>query len=425
MSIKRITANTIYQLLGKLFSMSVTVLATIIITRIYGKQGFGEFNLMQNIPALFYIIADFGLNAIATREISKSNSPSATTSNYISNVLVIRVVMSLILMALVCVSVVFFPYSFSLKLGIMLGSLTILTQALYATTNIIYQTKHRYDLSTLSYIFGSIYILGSLLLFSYYKVSIAWVNFSYVIGGFITFGVNLAIVKKLGINLMSRFSLDTKLIKTLLIDSMPLGLMFLFSQINFKADSIMLSVLSLPKWLTYNNTESVAIYGLPYKIFEVFLVVPTFFMNSAYPTLVTHMTQGKNKLKQTFWRIMIALFFAGMVTGLCGALLSPVIIKILGGNQFSDSILVLQILLLGVVIFYLTQPISWLIVTLGAQKNLPIIYLVSAVFNVGANLIFIQKYSFYASAVITLLSEFLVLILLILTSLQVWKSKYA
>jgi len=96
-------------------------------------------------------------------------------------------------------------------------------------------------------------------------------------------------------------------------------------------------------------------------------------------------------------------------------------IKYLGGSDFVQSILVLRILMIGLFIYYLTQPVAWLIVTLGKQKYLPVIYLISAVFNLIMNYVFIQKFSFYASAVITHLSEFIILILLIITALHILK----
>ena len=90
---KKIAANTLYQLIGKVVSMSITILATIIVTRAYGREGFGEFSLMQNFPALFFIIVDFGINAIATREISQNWEKSV---KYFANVLFLRVVMSFV-----------------------------------------------------------------------------------------------------------------------------------------------------------------------------------------------------------------------------------------------------------------------------------------------------------------------------------------
>ena len=85
----------------------------------------------------------------------------------------------------------------------------------------------------------------------------------------------------------------------------------------------------------------------------------------------------------------------------------------------------MRILIIPIVIFYLTAPLSWLVVTLGYQKFLPWVYAVSATFNIIANFIFIPQYSFYAASVITVISELIVLVLLIFTARKSWKLKYA
>ena len=194
---------------------------------------------------------------------------------------------------------------------------------------------------------------------------------------------------------------------------------------NFKEDEILLSVLRLPAKYGLNNTESVAVYSLPYKIFEVALVVPTYFMNSIYPVMVRHLAEGKEKMLKTLKSTMLVLFGAGILCGIVGIIFSPLMIQILGGSEFSQSILVLRILLGGLVVYYLTQPISWLIVTLEKQVFLPYVYAVAAAFNLIINLIFIPKYSFYGAAIMTHASEVLVLILLVIFARKAWNLYYA
>jgi len=416
---KKIASNTIYQIIGKIFSLSITILTTLIITRFYGREGYGAFSLMQNWPALFFIIVDFGINAIATRELSKDFS---NANKVIGNIFLIRVLLSLFFILILGIGLAFFPYSSDLIFGIRLGLVIILTQSLFTTTNIIFQVKLRYDYATLGYIFGYVAILGMVLVFSLLKFNVMWVNFSYVIGGFITFLVNIRFLNKLGV--YPDLTLDKRICKELLVESLPLGIMFIFSQINFRSDSILLSVLPIPEKYGLNNTESVAVYSLPYKIFDVALVVPTFFMNSVYPVLVRHMQEGKERLKDTFLKSMKFLFLSGIGCGILGFVFSPLAINFLGGSEFTQSILVLRILVSGLVLYYLTQPIAWLVVTLGKQKYLPYIYFVSTLINVGSNLYFIPRYSFYASSVITHVSEFSILIMLILSARKAWKDKY-
>src|SRR3990167_3130755 len=416
----KIASNTIYQVVGKVVSMSVTILATILGVKAYGRESYGEFNLMQTFPALFFVIVDFGLNAIATRDLAGDWSKA---EKYLGNILLLRTGLALLIMLITAVSLIFFPYSPALKLGIYLSLFLILTQALYATTNVVFQVKLRYDLSTIGYVTGSIIILLSVLLLTYFRAPVMWVNFSYVVGGLVTFVINVFYIKRLGVRV--KFAYDKDLVRFLFIQSLPLGLMFIFSQVNFKVDSIFISILNLPARYGLNNTESVGVYGLPYKVFEVSLVVPTFFMNAAYPVLVRHMNEGEVRLKNTFFKSITILASMGISASILGIILAPLAIEILGGSQFSQSVEVLKILFLGLVVFYLTQPLSWLIVTLGRQKFLPYIYLVSAVFNVSANIYFIPRYSFYASSVITWISELLILFMLLFFTHKAWKEKYA
>ncbi len=417
---RKILSNTVYQVIGKFISMSVTLFATVVITRVYGREGYGMFNLMQTWPALFFIIVDFGINAIATKELSTDWSKA---QKYFSNILVFRMLFSLLVMLVVGVAVIFFPYISFIKIGIYLSLFLIMTQALYATVNIIFQVKLRYDLSTYGYIFGSLVLLLLVIIFSSLRLNIIWISFSYVLGGIAVFIANMFFVKRLGVGF--RFEFDSGLIKHLFAQSLPLGLMFIFSQVNFKVDSILLSAMDLPKDMGLNNTESVAVYGLSYKIFEVLLVVPTFFMNAVYPVLIRHMNEGKDRLKNTFFKVLSFISIAGTGIGLITYFASPIVIQLLAGISFSYSVDILKIFSTGLVLFYMTQPLSWLIVTLGGQRYLPYVYMISAVFNVFANIAIIPIYSFFGSSIVTLLSEFLILIMLMYIARRVWKQCYA
>ena len=420
----KIASNTIYQLIGKVFSMAITVLGTVIITRTYGLSGYGEFSLMQIWPALFFIIVDFGINAIATRELSKDFSKAG---EYFGNILLIRVVLALFFVVLLNI-VLFIPglsslYSQGLILGIRLSLFLILLHALTTSANIIFQTKLRYDLSTISLVFGYVVILVWLLVTTKLKLPVEWVNFGYVIGGIVTFVSSYVFVLRLGVKVT--FKVKSTLWKYLFVQSLPLGVMFVFSQLNFREDAILLSILKLPREFGLDNTQSAGIYNLPYKIFEVSLVIPTFFMNAVYPVMVQKFEEGREALKSVLKKTMYLLFAGGVLSALVGVIFSKWVINLLGGAEFSQSVLVLQILLGGLVFYYLTSPLSWLLLTLEKQKVLPFIYLFVAILNLALNLIFIPRYSFYAAAVLTHVSELLVLIILGYAALKYWKEHYA
>jgi len=58
-TLKLVASNTIFQLISKVITMTITFGLTILISREYGSYGYGLFTLFQSFPVLFYMIADF------------------------------------------------------------------------------------------------------------------------------------------------------------------------------------------------------------------------------------------------------------------------------------------------------------------------------------------------------------------------------
>jgi O-antigen/teichoic acid export membrane protein len=412
-------SNTFFQLFGKVVSMSITMLTTILIARSYGVEGYGYFNLMQSIPALFFIIVDFGFNAVALRELEKRPE---SAQKYFFNILVMRVLFSALIIILTSLAVyAFFPYPADLKFGIYLSLFLVLTHALYASGNLIFQFKLRYDYSTLGYISGAFLVLILSLCLIYFRANIIWVNFTYFLGGVTTFFVSLRYLSKLGIRLGNKDLIDFSLWKSLFMASLPLGLTFLFSQVNFRADTLLLSKLSLPQEFGFNNVETVAVYGLAYKVFEVCLVLPTFFMNAVYPIYVKKLNIGATEFKYFFLKTLGALSLLSAFLTIFGYIFAPLMIKILGGEQFIDSVFSLRVLFGGISVFFISAPISYFILTLGKQKYLPFAYALAGFVNVIGNILLIPRYSYIASSYLTWISELVILVLLSLFAVRAWR----
>ena len=417
---KTVAYNTLVQLVAKIISMGLTLITTVIITRALGKEGYGQFSIMQTLPALFFILSDFGLNATALKKIHKNGT---NAQSLYQTIISIRPILSLILIVLLNVIVAFLPYSNFLKIGVFMSSFWILTQSLFSGTNLIFQYKQRYDLASIGYILGS--VLTTFLVYGFIKLGldVRFLSFSYVLGGLATFIVNAHILTKHGFSTKLTFSIfsDKKTLSTLLSGSIPLGLMFVFSQINFKADGILLSLLNLPARFNLSNIDSVAIYALPYKVFEVSLAVPTFIMNASYPVFVARLQQSRQDLNAVVLKTVKLTTLLGLAASITLIVFAPLAIAVLGGAQFSQSVQVLKILGMGLFLFYITQPLAYYLVTIEKQKVLPVVYIVGAVFNVTANVLFIPKYSFYTSAYITWLSEGLILLLLGFFVVKNWR----
>jgi len=411
---QKVAYNTVAQLIGKAATTITTLLLTILITRRFGPAGYGDFTVMMAYAALFYIVADFGLNAIALRDFAADESKIV---KYFRNLTGLRLVMAAVLFVLGALALIFFPYSRLVKVGILIGLLTIFTQALYTTANAVFQVKLRYDLSVLASILGSVVILVLSFLTMERGGGLVSVVGSYVVGGVVMVGVSLFFVGRLmGAGGVGRVGGvgggggDFGLWRYLFVSALPLGITTIFTVVLQKADALLLSVMS--------GSEAVGLYGVSYKIFEFALVFPTFFVNSVYPILVRHSQNGRERLLRTVKLSGMFLFAVSVVGLTVGWVLSPLMIRLVAGPEFVESVRALRLLLLGLPIFYLSALFLWLMITLGRQRQIPFIYAFGALVNVVLNLIFIPRYSFYGSAVITWTSETLILGLLVCFSVR-------
>lgn len=402
---QKIAYNTAAQMLGKAATTITTLLITVLITRRFGPSGYGDFTVMMAYAALFYIVSDFGLNAIVTRDLSANEKK---TVYYFKNLLAMRLAMGLCLLVIGVVVLAFFPYSSFVKAGILISLLTIFTQALYTSGNAIFQTKLRYDLSVLAAILGSLTILILAFWVVMRGAGLLPVVGSYVVGGVVMVAASLIFVRGLTGALGLRF--DFELWRYLFMSALPLGLATIFTVVLQRADAIMLSLMV--------GNEAVGFYGASYKIFEFALVFPTFFVNAAYPIMVRHFKDGQERLLRTVKLSGLFLLGVSLLGLVIGWVLSPLMIGVVAGPEFSESVLALRLLLLGLPAFYLSALFLWLLITLGKQRQVPVVYAVGAAVNLVLNLIFIPRYSFYGAAVTTWTSELLILVLLVHFSLK-------
>src|SRR3990167_9209533 len=116
MSIAKIVAsNTFYQFVGKFVKMLGTILVTGLLTRYYGSSGYGAYSLILSFPALFFIISDFGLNAVATKHLSVNEE---NINRFLGSISLLRILFSIILMIMASVAVLILPYAPYIKVGI-------------------------------------------------------------------------------------------------------------------------------------------------------------------------------------------------------------------------------------------------------------------------------------------------------------------
>lgn len=391
-----VAKNTFYQILTKGTTSFIGFLITIVIARSFGAIGFGDFTKITAFVALFFLFVDFGLNAVYLQNSDEDN---------FNKLFYFRLLITLTIFLLANLIAVFLPFNEALglgfsplvRLGIFIYSFSLFTQAIITSATAIFQKKLNYFPYLVSFVLGSLVNLLIVTLFSYLGFSILYIVLAFVLSSIVTSAVALFYVRKK----ILPVSFDFDFSKRILIKSFPIGLMLIFNLIYFRADMLLLSLLK--------PTNDVGIYGVSYKFFDFLIALPLFLSNALYPFLLA----SRNNTKK-FFSITKYYFFVFLISAVVIIFpfwfLSPLfsLIKV----DFVPAIVPFRILLLSLPFFFLTSFLQWILISLGKQKFLAVVYVFSTLLNIVLNVIFIPQWSYLASAVITGISEGIVFVLL-------------
>lgn len=408
--LKKVIINTGAQVVGKGITASITLLITYIIARTLKEEGYGDFTKIFVFVGYFYTLADFGLNQIYIK-VAQENK-----TDHLKILFGLRLIMGLTL-AIVCSAVAFaLPFNeqsgtgFSpiVKVGIVIASITIITQALFTSANAFFQKILRYDLSTIAAATSYAFVLITAIIVSTTTKSLLGYTAAYVVGGFVLVTTAyLVISKRTKAVFVPTFKKQE--FSKFLVPAWPIGLALIFNLIYFRIDVLILSL--------YQPSQEVGTYGLAYQFFEAALALPIFFANSIYPLLQNLYNTNLQEFKVEFknWaRNLLAVSLLLTVAVYLISFLIPIIYK----NHFTGSTQALQILALGFPFFFISALLWHVLIIYNRQKLLWPIYATGAILNIGANLVFIPKHGYMAAAAITVVSEALIMLLLTIAVLK-------
>jgi len=133
--------------------------------------------------------------------------------------------------------------------------------------------------------------------------------------------------------------------------------------------------------------------------------------------------ENKSRFKLNLTHACLFMLSVAVLGSVITYLLSPFVINLItGGDGFVGSVQSLRILSFGFPAFFVSSVLMWVLITLGRYKTMLYIYLAGLVLNVALNLIFIPEYSYFASAWITGITEYLILVLQLVILIPALKS---
>lgn len=408
---RKVLSNTIAQFLGKLLTITASLVIVKIITNI-GTEFYGSYLTTYEFLAFFGIIADAGLFVIAVREMSKQPQ----RSEYIlANIFSMRLLLILGVMMLAGVSAQFVPtYSPEVKLGIWITALSMGLTIVAGTLSSILQARMKIQYFSGSLVLGKI-LLATIIFITYLKAGFTGdldsvlgtgVFFAMLWAGVISNVIFAGLVayfagREVPISLGFDFSWWKKIFSV----SLPYGLALILQTLYLRVDIIIISIML--------SANQVGIYGVSTRVLESLLILGVFFGQAILPRLSTE-EHDHNKAQKTLqWGMEILLICSlPIIIGI--SKFAPEIIELLSSKEFlstpeffgADKALL--VLIPTIFFAYFNQLFTFTLVAKNRQKYLLLVNGIALTINAILNIIFLPRFGIIAAAISTILCEIIV-----------------
>ena len=397
--LRRIVSNTLISLFGQFVTWTSTLLLTIAYGRFLGDAKFGELYFAISFVSLVGFPIELGFNQQLTRDVAEKPEKA---HDYLWNTLLLKVVLWAPLYALINFLAWILKYSVEQRSIVMICGITLLSGSIVTTFAALHYAFQRSLYPAVGLIiekaFGS--IIGFLLL--KYGASVQ-VMACVLLGSSLldAFWVGFWFFRLTG----RRIVISYFLIRKLIITSIPFVIYGVLGVIYYRIDTVMLSLMT--------NDAVVGWYGAGYRLFDTLLFIPSLILNAVmYPVFSKLSATSRPALKLAIEKCMNLLLICSIPIATLMIVAAPKIIEILYHRpEFGNAVPVVQALAPGLVFLYINTLFSSIIVSTKGERKIPIMAAAALVFNLSLNFFLIPLYRQVGAALVTSLTELLLLII--------------
>jgi O-antigen/teichoic acid export membrane protein len=381
---------------GRLIGAALSLVALRLTSTYLGPSRFGAYVTATAVITLVGTLADLGLVTTAARDLA-----AATTHEEARHVvgvnLALRVTLALILVPItIGLAAVLYPSEQQIRMATLLLAPTLAVTAIQSCAEAVFIGRGRGDLRAVTDVAGKVLLLAGVCVV--FRLELGYRLFL------------LATVAAAAVAALSALILAARLVKPRLVFSsarwrgtlavaLPLGIVQALNVLYFKIDSVLLSLWRTP--------AEVGQYGVAYKVIELVMAIPSFYMLSLLPALAIADRERTLALVQRAVDVLITLAVPITVGGL---LLAPQIVRIVGNSEFAPAAVPLRWLVLAAGASYLSAAFGNALVATGQQRHLIRMSVVVVVVNIVVNVVAIPAAGTPGAAAALLLTEVVALL---------------
>lgn len=383
---------------GVLAAAQVAVVATqfattLVLSRYLGPARFGQYTYVFAFYMLFLAISDLGVGTVAVREVSQRRERA---TEILAGLLSLRILLALAAMAAAWTGVAIFGAPAGLLPSLLLFSLILLFTALQLPLTVLRADLRPGYIAAVG-VTSRLVGLGLVLLFVWLRSGVTAMVLAFVASEALFLVVSLSYVRrfiKLGC------TIDLPLWRSALGSGVFVGLVSLCAALINRLDFLMLERMT--------DMTQVGLYAAAYRVTNTAEALPLIIMASVYP-LLSRYKNDPERLRRIYQQSLLTLAGLGLSAGIAVTALAPFIVRLLFGGGYEGTTAALRVLIWSSVCVYAFLTSTNLLIGVGRERGLLVLYAIGAALNFLLNLLWIPRFGIVGAALATTASYALVL----------------
>lgn len=375
----------------KLVKMATQLAMIVLLAKFLGPENLGNLMYCFAIASIFMFLNQLGLDTVLVKHFVEQKY---NKFKLLKNAFVARFVT-----ALFCVLSINFLglWLVDEQTRILLLVISIYHVFLPATVlEWYFQSQGRGELSAAGQITGHVAGFIFRVACLYLGTDLIWFGIAYIVESAVMFLVYLMLANKQNINIIGRISVSQ--IKSLLKESAPLILSSAIVLLYMKVDQIMLGKM-------VNNAE-VGIYVAASRLSEAWYFIGLTIISAYFPKFIAiKQNRSEQEYHQAIVKVGRWLVWGAILLALLTMFMSPWLIAVLYGDDYSRSANVLMLSIWAVPFVYLGNISTKMYVVLSQNKNILWRSVSGLLINLILNYFLIPLYGAVGAAMATLASQ--------------------
>jgi O-antigen/teichoic acid export membrane protein len=402
----KIAQNTYYLTVAEMGTRILGYILVILIARHLGDIAFGQYSFVLAFVSLFAVIADIGLSSLSTRTIAQKPDHF---DEYIGNIFTIKLILSLVVLALIVIVVLTSNYSQDVSFAIYIAAIYTIFTSLKDLFISVIRGVQEMKLEMQIKIFEKTLLFALIFALIFLNCSLIGILFAYAISSSCAYIYSYFTSKR-----FYRLHINFNIVfwKTVILEALPFAITTVLVTVYFQIDTIMLSMMK--------GDAIVGWYNAAYKIIFTLMFIPGAFVSAIFPVISQHYASNlMESTKKLFLLGIKYLILIAIPITVFGYIFASEIIFLLYGESFTPSVYAFQILVFVVPLLFVTSLLGSTLQALGAQRMVCIIAGINAVINITLNFVIIPYYSYIGASITTVLTELFGVIAMIFYSTRI------